>query len=193
MMEHNSISAENSPEVSLRDLCRVFGTIGISSFGGGSSGWMYRELVERRLYISSEDFLAGLALARTMPGPNSINLAIWIGYRLRRSSGALTAFLSVLAGPLVIIICCAIAYQRLSHSSTVHQILIGIAASALGLSLSVGIKAWSAASKTPFYAVIALLTFVGVAILHWPILPIVAVLGSISVAWAFYAERPDAR
>ena len=191
-MHHKLSAAESGTEVPLRDLCRVFGTIGISSFGGGSSSWMYRELVEKRLYLSSEDFLAGLALARTMPGPNSVNLAIWIGYRLRRSSGALTASLSVLAGPLVIIICCAMAYQRLSHSSMAHQILLGITASALGLSLSLGFKSLRAATKTPFYAVISFLTFVGVAILHWPILPIVTVLGSASVAWAFYADRPDA-
>jgi chromate transporter len=59
--------------------------------------------------------------------------------------------------------------------------------------LSTGLKSLRAAANTPFYAVIALLTFIGVAILRWPMLPIVAVLASVSVAWAFYVDVPDER
>jgi chromate transporter len=172
-------------------LGRVFGTIGISSFGGGLSGWMYREIVERRRWISPEEFLAGLALARTMPGPNVMNLAVWIGHRLRGTFGVLVACFAVIAPPTALIIVCAAVYEQIRHSVTVHQVLLGVSAAAVGLSLSTGCKSFLAAAKSPFYVVIAILTFVGVGILHRPMLPVVAVLASVSVAWAFITDRPD--
>lgn len=175
-------------EVALHELWRVFGTIGISSFGGGLSGWMFREVVERLRWISAGEFLAGLALARTLPGPNVVNLAIWIGYRLRKTRGALVATSAVFAGPVVLILILATLYERVKHSATVHQTLIGVTAAALGLNLSVGIKSFRAAARSPFYAVISVLTFVGVGILHQPLLPIACALAAVSVAWAFLRE-----
>jgi chromate transporter len=190
-MELDPTAHEGGTAIGLAELWKVFGTIGISSFGGGLSGWIYRELVERHKWISPDEFLVGLALARAAPGPNVVNLAIWIGYRLRGTAGAVVAACSVLAGPLVVIIVCATVYARVRHSIALHQILLGVTAAALGLSLSVGFKSLRAAVRTPFYAVIALTTFVGVGILHQPMLPIVVVLASISVAWSFLVDNAD--
>jgi hypothetical protein len=63
---------------------------------------------------------------------------------------------------------------------------------ALGLNLSACILSFRAAAKTPFYAIIALLVFASVVLMHWPILPVVGVLGTSSVIWAFFVDRPDA-
>ncbi len=67
----------------------VFARIGLTSFGGGLSGWLLREFVQRRGWLGEEEFLSGLALAQAFPGVNVVNLAIWIGYRLRGTPGAL--------------------------------------------------------------------------------------------------------
>jgi chromate transporter len=190
-IEAGSNGPDNVGGVSLRELFRVFGTIGITSFGGGLSGWMFREIVERRQWLSTQEFLTGLSLARTMPGTNVVNLSIWIGYRLRRGVGALMATCGVLAGPLVLIIVVALLYRRWGRSVEVHQILFGITAAALGLSLSMGLKSLAAVATKPFYTIVVLLAFVGVGILHWPMLPIVAVLAPASVAWAFFVDKPD--
>jgi chromate transport protein ChrA len=72
-------------------------------------------------------------------------------------------------------------------------VLLGVTAAAIGLSSSVAFKSLLAAARTPFYAVIAVLTFVGVGVLHRPMLPIFAVLASVSVAWAFFVDRSDER
>lgn len=184
-------SREAVPAVRLRDLLQVFGTIGITSFGGGLSGWMFREVVERRQWMSTQDFLTGLALARTMPGINVMNLAIWIGYQLRRGMGALIAALGVTVAPLVLVVLCAMLYRRWGSSVPVHQVLLGITAAALGLSLSMAIKSLSASVTGLFPALIVLLIFVGIGILHWSMLPIVAVLAPISIAWACFEDQPD--
>jgi chromate transporter len=175
--------AEAVPRVGLFELFRVFSLIGVSSFGGGLSGWMYRELVEGRRWISAEEFVTGLSLARTMPGANVVNLSIWIGFRLRRSLGAMIACVGVLAGPMVIIIILAMAYGTWRHSKLAHSILLGVAAASLGIGLSVGAKTVQMAARTPVYALVAAAAFFTVGVLRWPMLPVVAVLGPVSIAW----------
>ena len=74
-----------------------------------------------------------------MPGTNVVNLAIWIGYHLRRTPGALTAVFSVLFGPMIVIFLLASLYERWGQSPQMHQVLTGVAAAGIGLSLSMGL------------------------------------------------------
>ena len=188
-----AVDACTSPDagakpVALTALLRAFGMIGVSSFGGGMSGWLYREIVERLRWISTHEFLAGQSLARAMPGANVVNLSIWIGYRLRGAGGALAATAGVLAGPLVLVIACATVYQHFARSVMLHRALLGIAAAALGLSLSMGLRTLWAAATRPVYVIVFLMTFLGVGVLHYPLLPVVAVLAPISIASAHFLE-----
>jgi chromate transporter len=99
----DTIMTEPAPP-RLATLFGAFLHLGLTSFGGGLSGWMHREFVGRREWMSEADFLTGLALAQAMPGVNVVNLAIWIGFALRGSIGALLAVTGVLAAPIVVII-----------------------------------------------------------------------------------------
>jgi hypothetical protein len=81
------------PATTLGAILRVFTAMGLASFGGGLPGWMHREVVEKRGWLSEESFLAGLALAQVLPGPNSANLALYIGQQLRGWPGATAAAL----------------------------------------------------------------------------------------------------
>jgi chromate transporter len=184
-METRANAPEQPGDVTLRDLFQVFWIIGISSFGGGLTGWIYREIVEKRRWLADQEFFAALSLARTMPGANVVNLSLWIGYRMRNGAGAAAAVCGVLIGPLVLIVFCAALYQRWGHSAAVHQVLLGVAVAAIAMSLNMGWKALRATATSPFYAAIVLLTFVGVGVLHWPMLPVAAVLIPASVAWSF--------
>lgn len=177
--------------VLLRDIFAVFSGIGLSSFGGGLSGWMYRELVERRAWITPDDFLAGLSLARTMPGTNVINLAIWIGYHLRRTPGAITAVFSVLFGPMIVIFLLASLYARWGQSPQIHQVLIGVAAAGIGLSLSMGLRTLRVVAHNFPYAMIAALTFGMTAILHLSIVITAVFLVPLSLLWAFVFDVTD--
>jgi chromate transporter len=175
--------------VPLREIFRVMGMIGISSFGGGVSGWMYRVVVEERKWLSEVDFLTGMSLARAMPGTNVANLSVWIGYRLRKGPGAVAALCGMLSGPIVLIIICAMLYKRWGQSLMVHRTLLGIVAASLGLSISMCLMSWRAAATSVFYGLVVLLTFFGVGLLHWPMLPVVAVLAPISIVWSYFKER----
>jgi chromate transporter len=192
-METSAGAAEHPREVTLRDLFRVFWIIGISSFGGGLTGWIYREIVENRRWLADAEFFAALSLARTMPGANVVNLSLFIGYRMRHGPGAAAAVSGVLLGPLILIVLCAALYQRWGHSDAVHQVLIGVAVAAIAMSLNMGWKALRATATSAFYALIVLLTFVGVGIMHWSMLSVAAALVPASVGWSFLVDRRDER
>ncbi|WP_420225382.1 chromate transporter [Pigmentiphaga litoralis] len=124
-----------------RDLFKVFALIGLTSFGGGLSGWMMREIVQRRGWLTEADFLSGLALAQAFPGVNVVNLAIWLGFRLKGGQGALAAALGLVVPPMAVVLVLAGVFAQVTHVHAVHVALAGIAAAAVGLSLQTGLRA----------------------------------------------------
>jgi DNA primase len=57
--------------------------VALSAFGGGLSAWSQRIVVEQKRWMSDEEFLTGLTVARLFPGPNQINMAVYIGANFR--------------------------------------------------------------------------------------------------------------
>ncbi len=164
----------------------VFCRIGLTSFGGGLSGWLLRELVQQRQWLSEEEFLNGLALSQALPGINVTNLAIWIGFRLLGTGGAIAAFLGIIVPPAFIIVGVGALFTLLSRFSLTYPLLNGAAAAAIGLSLSMGI---TAARRVPLRAiplVMMVATFLAVGFLHLPLIWVVLAGGSISVAAEYY-------
>ncbi len=89
----------------LTDMLRVFGRIGIYSFGGPAAqiAVMHKELVEDRPWLSEDGFLRALSFCMLLPGPEAMQLATYAGWRLRGVTGGLMAgLLFVLPGALVI-------------------------------------------------------------------------------------------
>jgi chromate transporter len=185
MPDTSAAEAASPPAPPLAALFGAFLHIGVTSFGGGLSGWMHREFVARRRWMSEADFLTGLALAQAMPGVNVVNLAIWIGFALRGSAGALLAVTGVLAAPIVVIILIGFVYGRYGGLSSVHAVLAGVTAAAVGLSLTLGWRAARQAAGDAMSLGILLATFATVGVLRWPMLPVVAVLVPLSLAFAF--------
>src|SRR5215471_7633821 len=95
-------AAETRPTVTLSQIFALFARIGLTSFGGGLSAWIYREVVDKRRRLSEDEFLAGLTLAQILPGPNVINISIYIGQRLRGTVGSATTVLALLLPPMIV-------------------------------------------------------------------------------------------
>src|SRR5579862_2288894 len=91
-------SAEPQASGSLRDLLTYLLYLGTLGFGGpiALAGYMQRDLVERRGWISKKDYVDGLALAQLAPGPLAAQLAIYLGWSkggLPGATGAAAAFI----------------------------------------------------------------------------------------------------
>ncbi|MDE1995564.1 MAG: chromate transporter [Rhizobiaceae bacterium] len=164
----------------------IFARIGLTSFGGGLSGWFLREFVQERKWMTEEEFFNGLAISQALPGVNVKNLAIWIGYRMLGLKGAVAGFLGTIVPSAIFIILLGTLFESLTRFNLTHLILIGAGATAIGLSLSMGLRAaWRIPRKIVPMALMVF-TFVAIGILHWPLLWTVLGAGSVSVALAYY-------
>src|SRR5258705_2513967 len=72
-----------APQVRFGRMLRYFARLGTIGFGGPIAvvGYMQRDLVEHRGWIDRRDFLDGVALGQTMPGPLAAQVAMWVCYR----------------------------------------------------------------------------------------------------------------
>jgi chromate transporter len=178
-------ASPHQPAVSLVHIFLVFFQIGLFSFGGGLSGWMYQEMVVRRRWMSEDDFLSGLALCQVMPGINVSNIAVYIGQRLRGALGSCVALVGLLVGPFFVVIGLVVAYERIAGNTLVHAAMDGVAAAAIGLLLLVGYKGAQKSLKRPAAALVMAAIVAAVGLLEWPLVPVVLVLAPISVALAW--------
>jgi chromate transporter len=166
-------AATDAPSTPPR-LGAIFATflkVGAMSFGGGLTGWLYRELVTRRRWLAEADFLGGIALAQVLPGTNVVNLAIYAGSRLRGWAGATAAVLGLLIVPFFAVIALAAIYADIAAHPWARRFMAGVAAAAVGLTLSAGLRA--AGRNRGIGAIAAMLiVIVAIGILRWPLVPV---------------------
>lgn len=127
------MTQDHPSAVTLADLTRVFGRIGLVSFGGPAAqiALMQRELVDDRPWLSEDQFLRALSFCMLLPGPEAMQLATYAGWRLRGVPGGLIAGgLFVLPGA-VVIAALAAAYVTYGTLSFVEAAFVGIKAAVL--------------------------------------------------------------
>jgi chromate transporter len=173
---------EAKPTVALPEIFLLFARIGLTSFGGGLSAWIYREVVDRRHWLNEQEFLAGLTLAQILPGPNVINISIYIGQRLRGTAGSVIAALALLLPPMVVAVALLTLFRNYNHLTWLRDLLEGIAAGAIGLTFSVGWRAARHSMTTNRWSpAVLLLVFVAIGVLRWPLVPVVLVIAPLAV------------
>jgi chromate transporter len=170
-------------------LLSVFLRVGFTAFGGSTSAWMHRAVVEHGKWISDEDFLTGLAVAQVLPGANPVNMALYLGMKLRGGVGAVMAVVGMVTPAFSVILLLGYFYRQFGSLPATHAVLAGVAAAGVGATLSVGVKV---ARRLPGNAIpigIALVTFVTIGVLHWHMVPVVCVLVPISILSAYWMQR----
>ena len=174
------------------DLFFTFNRLALQGFGGVLAV-AQRELVERKGWLSREEFVEMLALGQVLPGPNVVNLGLMIGDRFFGLKGAFAAVAGMLAVPLVIVLLLTAAYAEFSRLAVVSGALRGMGAVAAGLIIATALKLMATLGTNrlgpPLAAAFALLTFVTIVWLRWPLIWVVAGLGTTAVAIA-YARTP---
>ncbi len=173
----------------LGQLSASIARIGATSIGGGLTSWMMREFVQERRWLSSEEFLSGLAVAQALPGVNVVNLSIWIGWRLHGAAGAAAAAAAIILPGLGLIGALAAGFSLLGALPATHRFLAGAVAVAIGLSLAMGVQAARPVARQPVPAGLMVLCFILAGPLRLPALPIIVGLGLAGIGWQFWIGR----
>ena len=136
-MNDTSPVAESSPPAcySLWQLVRYMLALGTWGFGGPVAliGYMYRDLVEKRGWISESDYKEGLALAQLMPGPLAAQLAIYLGYVHYRVLGATIVGAAFVLPSFVMVVALGALYVAYGGISWMQAVFYGVGAAVIGI------------------------------------------------------------
>jgi chromate transporter len=172
------------------DLFWSFSWLALQGFGGVQA-IAQRELVEKKQWLTREEFVEEWAVAQIMPGPNVLNLSLMLGDRYYGFSGAMLAMAGMLFFPLLIVLAMAVLYTGAADLPQLQGALRGMGAVTAGLIVATGLKLFPALQRNPLgvglSAVLVALTFVAIALLRIPLLWVLLGLGGLSCTVAYRA------
>ena len=164
---------------SLADLTRTFARIGYLSFGGPAAqiALMHRTLIDERKWVSEPDYLRALSFCMLLPGPEAMQLATWIGWRMHGVRGGLIAGgLFVLPGALVVLILSMI-YAAYGTLPLVAALFAGVQAAVVVVVVEALIRVCKRALKSRAAYVIAALAFAALFLFNLPFPLVIAAAG----------------
>jgi len=127
--------AQDTAPVSIREFLLYFLSLGAFGFGGpiALAGYMQRDLVERKRWISKQDYLEGLALAQLAPGPLAAQLAIYLGWVRARVLGATLVACAFVAPSLLMVLAISVLYVAYGGLPWMQGLFYGIGAAVIAI------------------------------------------------------------
>jgi len=170
--------------VTLGELYRGFLYAGARGFGGAMP-WARRMLVEERRWLTAQEFTDVFSLCNFLPGPNIVSVSVIVGSRLAGPRGAVVAFAGFLTVPLAVALLLAALYERFGRLPGVEALLSGVGAAAGGLVLATGLRMAEGLPRSVPALGFAILAFVAIGVLRWPLVPVLFTLAPLGVlaAW----------
>ena len=166
----------------------AFNRLALQGFGGVlpvAQG----ELVERRRWLTKQEFVQLLSIGQVLPGPNIFNMALIFGDRHFGWRGGAAALAGLLAAPLLIVLALTLLARQAAHLPQVAGALrgMGMVAAALILSTAVKVSGTLRGNAMGLATCIALagLMAAAVGVLRWPMALVLAAIGPVAwgVAW----------
>ncbi len=179
----------------LADMFRVFGRIGLLSFGGPAAqiALMHKELVEERPWLTERQYLNALSFCMLLPGPEAMQLATYAGWRMRGTLGGLIAGLLFVIPGALLILALASAYAAYGNLPWVTAAFLGIKATVVVIVLQALLKVSRKALKSPVAYALALTAFLAIFALAIPfpfIIAAAALIGAIAMQGEAAAPVP---
>ena len=160
---------------------------------GGVVAIVQREMVEKKQWLTREEFVEDWAVAQILPGPNVVNLSLMIGDRYFGLRGALMALAGMLGIPLLLVLALAAILSNTTDIPGIQGALRGMGAVAAGLFTATGIRLIGALKSNVMgklaCTMLALATFVAVALLRVPLIWVLLIIGGLAFAWAYRQLR----
>lgn len=189
----SALPAEDHPQpTSLTDLFLSFTFLALQGFGGVMA-IVQRELVEKKRWLTREEFVEDWAVAQVLPGPNVLNLALMIGGRYFGLKGALVSLAGILAAPLFVVLLLAVSYAHFASYPAVAGALRGMGAVAAGLVTATGLKMIASLRSNVLglriCAALGITCFVSLVVLRWPLVYVMLSVGLLSCVMAYVALK----
>ena len=124
-----------------------------------------------------------MTISRLFPGPNQVNMAIFVGQHFKGLPGALAALIGLLGIPLAILLTLGWAYFHYHTVPELRATLTGVVAAAAGMALSMGFKLVGNYLRQPAALVFGAAAFAGVSLFHLSLPLVVLVLAPLAMAW----------
>ena len=183
-----SSASVSAPVASLWQLFYEFLLIGAVSFGGGIVAYERILLIEKRKWLTVDEFMATLAISQTMPGLNSVNLAVLAGNHVRGTLGAVAASCGLLIPGMVFVLVAGVAYSAGEDHPLVNMLLAGVAAGATGLLAAITFKIGSNHFRHLKSLAIIVATFVLMSFFKLSLIWVLVIMGPVSL----FLYRPQA-
>src|SRR2546429_7766512 len=135
------------PPYSLWQMVQYMTKLGTIGFGGPVAlvGYMQRDLVEQRRWISESDYKEGLTLAQLMPGPLAAQLAIYLGYVHYGITGATLAGVAFVLPSFIMVVALGAAYVAYGGLTWMQAVFYGVGACVIGI---IALSAYKLTTKT---------------------------------------------
>jgi len=165
--------------------------LGFISFGGpaGQIAIMHREVVERRRWLDERQFASALNFCMLLPGPEALQLAIYLGWRLHGTRGGLVAGLGFIGPAVTLLMLLSWLYARFGARPAATGVLLGLKAAVLALVLQALVRIGRRALAGRLNVVLAVAAFLAYEWLHVPFPLIVLVAGMLGFAAARSGPR----
>ena len=139
--------------------------LGFISFGGpaGQIAIMHREVVESRGWIDERSFMQALNVCMLLPGPEAMQLAVWLGWRLHGTPGGVVAGLCFIGPSIGILLALSFVYALHGDLPLVAAALAGLKATVIALIVQALLRIGRRALKHPVHWVLAIAAFVLIA------------------------------
>jgi chromate transporter len=182
----------NTPAPS--ELVRVFGRIGVLSFGGPAAqiALMHRELVDERGWLAEKEFLSALSFCMLLPGPEAMQLATFAGWKLRGVPGGLIAGLLFVLPGAAVVLGLAVLYAYLGALPFVQALFLGVQAAVVVIVIEALLRVSRRALKGPRDWAVAGAAFLAIFAFGVSFPAIVAAAALVGAAFAPPASPPEA-
>ncbi len=168
----------------LGDIFKVFLMAGAISFGGGVLAYLREFLVRDHGWLDDDDFLDALEVSETLPGLNSVNMSVIVGDRMRGAIGAAVAAVGLMLPGMVVMMTLGVLWEQQRHNPEVGHFLVGVAASAVGLLLTVTLQLGHKQFVRPLDLMIIAATFVAVSVFKVSLGWVLLVMGPVAI-WLY--------
>ena len=166
--------------ISYATLTRAFLRIGLLSFGGPAAqiALMHRELVEDKKWVTEPDYLSALSFCMLLPGPEAMQLATWMGWKLKGTAGGLIAGLLFVLPGAAVVLALSMIYAAFGQIPLIAALFTGVQAAVVAVVIEALLRVSKRALKSRIHWIIAALAFAALFIFSLPF-PVVIIAAGV--------------